>query len=158
MKIIKEYMLLSRDSRMEHIDLSIDCLERGGNSTNHRGVLAQFLNTEIPMGWSAVLCHRCNNDKCSNPQHLYWGTSYENNCIDGLEFGTWKPGNKYLEEKYGSASAVSEHMKKIRTKESCAKGGRAGKDKPKSEEQKIKISEALKNKNVPLAQRQRQST
>ena len=24
------------------------------------------------------MCHACNNGKCSNPKHLYWGTASEN--------------------------------------------------------------------------------
>ena len=64
--------------RQEHLDLSETCIERGGNSTNHKGVLAQYLNTNIPYGIYFPLCHACHNGKCSNPKHLYWGTPKEN--------------------------------------------------------------------------------
>jgi hypothetical protein len=91
MIIIENYMTLSRENRKEHINLSESCLERGGYYNNYRGVLAQYLDTEFPSGFKIVLCHACNNDKCSNPKHMYWGTRTEN--IDdyhksgGMTFG-----------------------------------------------------------------------
>ena len=42
---LNEYMKLSKEERQAHLNLDEDCLERGGNSTSHRGVLAQFLDT-----------------------------------------------------------------------------------------------------------------
>lgn len=63
--------------RQRHLNLREPCLERGGNSTVHKGVLAEFLNTNIPSG-RILLCHACHNGKCSNPRHLYWGTDKEN--------------------------------------------------------------------------------
>jgi len=50
---------------------------RGGYSTLFRGLLAHYLNTEIPSK-VALCCHACSNDNCSNPKHLYWGTYKEN--------------------------------------------------------------------------------
>jgi len=40
----------SKEQRQTHLDLEESCLERGGCSTNHKGVLAQYLNTNIPKG------------------------------------------------------------------------------------------------------------
>ena len=74
---INEFITRPREERRSHLDLTESCCERGGNSTNHKGVLAQYLNTTIPSG-RILLCHGCNNDKCSNPKHLYWGTDYDN--------------------------------------------------------------------------------
>lgn len=78
-KIMDEitYLKLTKTSRQAHMNLEISCKERGGNSTNHRGVLAQFLDTAI-FSRPILLCHGCNNAKCSNPVHLYWGTAKEN--------------------------------------------------------------------------------
>jgi hypothetical protein len=75
--------------RQEHLDLTESCIERGGNSTNHKGVLAQYLNTTIPYGRKYLLCHACNNEKCSNPKHLYWGSPKENveDAIKNGHFG-----------------------------------------------------------------------
>ena len=76
------YLLIEKETKSErqkHLNLEEPCLERGGNSTNHKGVLAEFLNTTIPHGSKgAFLCNACNNGKCSNPKHLYWGTPKEN--------------------------------------------------------------------------------
>lgn len=72
MKDIKEFIKESREVRRAHLQLEEPCCERGGNSTNHKGVLAQYLDTTIPSG-RILLCHACNNEKCSNPKHLYWG-------------------------------------------------------------------------------------
>src|SRR5574337_195007 len=101
---LKEYILLSKGTRQSHVDLSIACLERGGNSTNHKGVLAQYLNTNIPSG-RILLCHACGNGRCSEPKHLYWGTDRENIVEDGIKFGTYvSPWNR-LVEKYGYETA-----------------------------------------------------
>lgn len=82
----------SKIERQSHLDLSEPCLERGGNSTNHKGVLAQYLDTNIPYGIQYPLCHACHNGKCSNPKHLYWGTCSENNQ-DAFDCGAKKPSN-----------------------------------------------------------------
>ncbi len=82
--------LVTEQTKMErqsHMDLSEPCIERGGNSTNHKGVLAQYLDTNIPYGIKYPLCHGCHNGKCSNPKHLYWGTPKEN-VEDSIENGT----------------------------------------------------------------------
>jgi hypothetical protein len=90
MLIVEEWLKEPKIQRQKHIDLSEQCLERGGNSTNHKGVLAQFLNTNIPenkIGIKYLLCHACHNGKCSNPKHLYWGT-FKENVNDSIIIGT----------------------------------------------------------------------
>ncbi len=84
-----ELLIESTDKqhRQSHLDLTESCIERGGNSTNHKGVLAQYLNTTIPYGGKYLLCHACNNGKCSNPKHLYWGSPKEN-VEDAIKNGT----------------------------------------------------------------------
>ena len=84
-----ELLIESTDKqhRQSHLDLTESCVERGGNSTNHKGVLAQYLDTTIPYGNRYLLCHACNNGKCSNPKHLYWGSPKEN-VEDAIKNGT----------------------------------------------------------------------
>lgn len=140
---IKEYMSLPKEERQKHLDLSAPCVERGGNSTNHRGVLAQYLNTVIPMARQAILAHACNNGSCSNPEHLYWATDRENIVEDGTEFGTWKNAWERMVDKYGL-----EEAKKMQAKGNKSAGGKANKGKPKSEEHKKKIAEAIRQKHL----------
>lgn len=137
MIIIEDFITLPREERRKHLDLAEACCERGGNSTNHKGVLAQYLDTTIPSG-RILLCHACNNSKCSNPRHLYWGTDYDNIIIDGKEFGTYKHPFERRVEKYGYEKA-------------CAMNGRVGntygagnKNKPKTAEHKKNISNTIK--------------
>ena len=78
MKNIYEYIKLTKQQRQEHLDLDDNCIERGGGSTYCKGLLAHLLETSIPSGHMIHVCHACNNGKCSNPKHLYWGTASEN--------------------------------------------------------------------------------
>lgn len=136
----KEYIKTrSKEERQAHLKLDDECWERGGNSTNHRGVLAEFLGTTIPAG-RVILAHACNNEKCSNPQHLYWGTDKENIIEDNPN---WKSVWEKTVEKYGL-----ERAKKMNARGDKAKGGRANKGKPKSEEHKRKIAEAIRRKHA----------
>ena len=63
---INEYITKPINERKTHLRLGEPCCERGGNSTNHKGVLAEYLDTTIPKG-RILLCHACNNPNCSNP-------------------------------------------------------------------------------------------
>jgi hypothetical protein len=80
-------MTKTREERMQHLNLSESCIEIGGyDSREYRGLLAHYLKTTIPTHVNkekryACLCHACNNHKCSNPKHLYWG-SYTDNIED----------------------------------------------------------------------------
>lgn len=130
---IFKFITLSRDERRKHLDLDEFCCERGGNSTVHKGVLAQYLSTTIPSG-RILLCHACNNSKCSNPKHLYWGTDYDNIIIDGKEFNTHKSPWDRRVEKYGYEKACAMNSRVSN------KFGSGNKGKPKSEEHKKKIA------------------
>lgn len=57
---VSEFIKESREVRRAHLALTESCIERGGNSTNHKGVLAQYLDTTIPKG-RILLCHACHN-------------------------------------------------------------------------------------------------
>jgi hypothetical protein len=118
MILVEDWIKESRENRTAHLQLDEACIERGGNSTVHRGVLAQYLNTNLPS--KVDLCHACHNDKCSNPKHLYWGTRKEN---------------------------VNDMMvnRKIHGRGDKSIGGKANKGKPKTEEHKKNIAEKLKS-------------
>lgn len=112
-ELIKE----SKEHRQSHLVLSEPCLERGGISTNHKGILAEFLCTDIPYRMPLLL-HACNNDKCSNPRHLYWGT-YEENVKDAIEAGT-----RYVPPKGSVIKLSEEQRKEIGLKISASKKGK----------------------------------
>lgn len=137
--LVENYLAKEQKERQHHLDLDEDCEERGGNSTNHRGVLAQYLNTPI-YGRPADLCHACHNGKCSNPKHLYWGTRKEN-IQDAVDNGTWKSAWERKVEKYGYDEAC-----KMQAKGDKSVGGKANRGKPKSPEHRKKISKSLRGR------------
>lgn len=134
--LVETYLIKGKSERQLHLDLNDECKERGGNSTNHRGVLAQYLDTPI-YGRPADLCHACHNDKCSNPKHLYWGTRKEN-VQDAKDAGTFKTPWESMVEKYGYEEAC-----RMQARGDKSAGGKANKGKLKSAEHRKKISESL---------------
>ena len=124
------------EKRIAHIDADEPCIERGGNSTVHRGILAQYLNSNIVE--KVDLCHYCGNGKCSNPKHLYWGTRKEN-IDDSVRHGTKRNGWSSLVERLGENGA-REHMRNIANP---SKAGAANKGKAKSLEHRQKISASV---------------
>ena len=134
---VTDFIKRAREERQQHLRLDEPCCERGGNSTNHKGVLAQYLDTTIPSG-RILLCHACNNGKCSNPKHLYWGTDKENITIDNPNFKS--PWQRKV-EKYGLEEAT-----RMNARGDKSAGGKANKGKQKSEEHKKKIAEAIKKR------------
>ena len=138
MIITEEFINLPREDRRQHLDLEESCCERGGTSTHHKGVLAQYLGTTMPSG-RILLCHACHNGRCSNPKHLYWGTDVDNLTIDRAEQpGGWKSPFDRLVEKIGYEEACKRNSRIGNT------FGAGNKGKPKSEEHKRKIAEARK--------------
>ena len=132
MIIVEDWIKNSdRDERTKHLDLTQPCIERGGNSTVHRGVLAQYLNTNFPS--KINLCHACHNDKCSNPLHLYWGT-YKENLKDSRDNGTYKTIWESMVAKYGYEEACRMNAK------TGNQFGKGNKGKPKSKEHKNAIA------------------
>ena len=139
---ITEFIQRSREERRQHLNLEEACCERGGNSTNHKGVLAEYLGTTIPKG-RILLCHACHNGDCSNPRHLYWGTDKDNLAIDRAE----QPGGcktiwERTVEKYGYEEACRMNSRRSQGN----KNGSGNKGKPKTEEHKKNIAESVKNK------------
>jgi hypothetical protein len=114
-EIIENYIKKSKEERMAHVVLSEPCIEIGGNSIEFRGLLAHHLKTEIPTGKKVLCAHACNNGKCSNPRHLYWGT-YSENLIDAQNAGVRKSFYQQALEKYGLE----------KTREMWAERGRKG--------------------------------
>lgn len=98
----------SRHYRMTHIDLNTPCVisdklytKKVGDkpraaSPEYRNALAEFTNTNLPTGNDYQACHACNDGRCVNPQHIYWGTPKENHD-DLLEYLSrlWKK-DKYI--------------------------------------------------------------
>lgn len=146
MIIVEKWIDEPREVRTSHVDMDEPCLERGGNSTVHRGVLAEYLGTNFPE--KVDLCHNCGNGKCSNPKHLYWGTRKEN-IEDAKRHGTWTSPWERLVEKYGH-----EEASKMQGRGDKSAGGRAGKGKVLSEEHKQRISlnhKGGRKKKAPMA-------
>lgn len=138
---IKEFITRSREDRRSHLKLNEPCLERGGNSTIHKGVLAEYMNTTIPSG-RILLCHACHNSKCSNPRHLYWGTDKDNLAIDRQQQpGGHKTPWERMVEKYGYEGAC-----RMNARGNKSAGGRAGKGKILTQEHKKKIAETIRKK------------
>ena len=100
---IEEYMKRSREERRSHLRLDEPCIEIGTDSRICRGLLAHHLGTTVG-GYKTHACHACNNPKCSNPNHLYWGTAKDNHR-DQVEAGNWTNPYDRMIEKYGQAKA-----------------------------------------------------
>lgn len=136
MQLIEDYIALPKQTRQEHLDLSSACIERGGPkrsglSTYCKGLLAHLLDTTMPSGHTILVCHACHNSKCSNPNHLYWGTAKENThdaMMNGRTLNCWE--RTVL--KYGLQAA--------KQMQSNRRGGAGNKDGTKSVSHKSKIS------------------
>ena len=145
-----ELLIESTDKlhRQSHLDLNEFCIERGGNSTNHKGVLAQYLNTTIPYGVKYLLCHACGNGNCSNPKHLYWGSPKENveDAIKNGNFGMLGKGGykKIMSEETKLKISVS-HKGKVLSEETKEKLRVINTGKKHSEETKQKLREIASN-------------
>ena len=146
MKNTKKWVLSSpKKERQQHIRLKERCLVRGGNSTQHRGVLVQYLDTDFPEGpGRIILAHACDNSKCSNPRHLYWATDRENIVEDGKKFGTHTNPWARSVAKHGLEKA-----RELNRRGDKAAGGRAGKGKPKTKQAPVaELADAVDLKSI----------
>lgn len=125
---ILDYMTKSRNERKSHLKLNEPCIEIGGWSQDFRGLLAYFLGTTIPKGKIANLCHGCLNDKCSNVNHLYWGTNSDN-TRDEIEGGKYISISERIRRKHGE-----EYLKNI-----VRRAGSNNKGKKHYDAEKIKL-------------------
>lgn len=145
-KKINEYIKLSREERRKHLNLNEKCMEIGGyDSREYRGLLAHYLKTTIPTKLKPiiVLCHACNNPKCSNPKHLYWGT-LSDNTFDSKLIGTWKSMYQRNIDKYGEEKAKEMHRL------ASSKGGKRNAGKIKISSEVIEKYKQIINKFIPL--------
>ena len=138
---INIYMTLNKEERQAHLKLDDPCVERGGQSMYCKGLLAHMRDTTIPSGHMAHVAHACHNKLCSNPDHLYWGTSSENS-LDRMANGC-KTIWENMVEKYGEDEA---RARQSRSKKLASKAGKGNLGTTKSPEHRRKIAEALRKK------------
>lgn len=69
----------------------------------HRLFYERFIE---PIKKDMIICHRCNNKKCVNPEHLYMGT-YQDNANDRRLAGTDTAGERNYWSKLTAADVVS---------------------------------------------------
>jgi len=146
MEKIEDYILKSVEERKEHLRLEESCIERGGQSMYLKGLLAHILETTIPAGKKIHVCHACNNGKCSNPNHLYWGTARENR-FDEIENGGINVWQRTV-AKHGLEKATAIQRKNANP----SKAGKGNLGKTKTEEHKKKIAEAIRKKHAERKQ------
>lgn len=144
MILIENYIIQSKIDRQKHIDLIDPCIERGGPqkgglSSYCKGLMAHLIDTTIPSGYKIHVCHACDNERCSNPKHLYWGTAQENR-LDQKKDSVWDR----MVKKYGYDEACKLNAKG----RDGNQNGSGNKGKPKSEEHKRKIAENRKGGRV----------
>jgi hypothetical protein len=135
---IKEYMKLSREERMRHIDLEEDCIKIGGRSDYFRGLLCHFLGTTMPIGMGVHLCHACNQGDCSNPKHLYWGTAFDNSVTDQKAAGRHRSLWELTVIKHGEARA-----REI-LRANASKGGKAARNQSEAAKRRHEIARQKK--------------
>jgi len=135
MKKVEDFVSeTTRNERRELLKLNEPCHLRGLKySTQLIALVAYHYNTTLPENGNKVLvCHGCMNSKCSNPNHMYWGTKKDNK-LDDYEFGNQKTIYQSMVDKYG------EELAKKMIRENASKGGKKNKGIPKSETHKSKL-------------------
>lgn len=64
----------------------------GGTEYKAHVMAWMLTHGEIPEG--ILVCHKCDNPPCCNPDHLFLGTPREN-LMDAIKKGRWKPRSGY---------------------------------------------------------------
>jgi hypothetical protein len=122
---IREYIKLPKEERQKHLKLDEPCIERGFGSFELRGLLGHIFDTTSP--WRVkpkiCVCHACNNEKCGNPNHLYWGTNQEN-IHDSIKAGTFIQSTKGKKRKPLSDETKAKISKARKGKPSNNNNGR----------------------------------
>lgn len=87
---IDQYILKPKEERQQHIHLEDPC-EEGSSFAQQfvRQRLAEHLEVTMPSGHKILCCHACNNNRCINLQHVYFGTPRENQ-LDGKDINPKK--------------------------------------------------------------------
>lgn len=138
--LINEFMKLPLEQRKSHIDLTSDCINVGSRQTvKNRKLLMELYSIDNTPKGRILVCHACNNPNCINLYHIYFGTDRENIVEDGIKFGSFKNIWERRKEKYTEEELIAQQRKGDK-----AKGGRSGKGRPKSEEQKRKTAISVK--------------
>lgn len=106
-----------------------------------KGLVAHLRDTTIPSGKKIHVCHACHNGKCSNPDHLYWGTSSEN-ALDARNNGKGTVWD-FTVAKYGIDAA-----RDMQRNNSQSKAGKSNAGKFKTPEHRAKIAEAIRLKHA----------
>lgn len=91
--LLSDYILLSKEERTAHIDLSTEC-EPCGSGHRKKHILLDYLQlTNDVENWTTARIHRCHlcehgrrNGWCINPRHFYFGTASENQLDLPKEF------------------------------------------------------------------------
>lgn len=72
----------------EYTDHGYGFYDIGGKKVGAHRVSYMIANGAIPKG--ALVCHRCDNPSCVNPEHLFLGTHLDN-CRDKIRKGRANP-------------------------------------------------------------------
>ena len=100
---IRKYLERPLSERQSHLNLEEDCIEIGGDSRTSRGLMAHTFKTTL--NWhKAHVCHACGNSKCSNVNHMYWGSPKENHADQRIH-GTYSSPYQRMVNKYGEDEA-----------------------------------------------------